>query len=493
MQYTITVFIFLTSLSLSGCTQMKTESIEYFSTLGEAVTTVFPEQDTYPTKFSIEIFPIEIYLGDAIYLVIDHENISQEVVNVFDHQQCFAMYEYYPKKFTLSSNIIREEYYWIPEHPSSVLGSRHLPERNLQPGEKYSYQKNYLEFPPLEDWNDPFWKELCEKMPPEGITCKLHIKHGYNDPYLHLIRPQMEVEQDILIKPRPKNETALLEKWYKNTPKKLFPKADQFNRKVPNFEDYDLRSSGRSDIKIGGNRYDPWMFIRLGNRKPSDPNNPTTLAGWRELEASLTPSTMRDEVRLTRLQLEYYSAKPGEASENAKKELLEWLQSLPEVQRTIYLTFLVSKMDEFARSRANYEKPTPLNAKNRELMLAIYDILDCGCQEQVCNRMSIYYNDRSLTPPPGVKIIRPVMEILTPTAEDLAHGTKELPDDFRIWDVIGATGPAKMVGKFVEFKEDEDTVILKHRENWNINLDFSALSEEDKKYAREQSQRNAAE
>ena len=105
--------------------------------------------------------------------------------------------------------------------------------------------------------------------------------------------------------------------------------------------------ASKSDIVINGNKYDPWMFIRLGNRKPSDPNNPTTLDGWRKLEASLVPSTMRDEVRLTRLQLEYYSAKKGEASENAKNELVEWLQSLPEVQRTIMTTFLVSKMYDF--------------------------------------------------------------------------------------------------------------------------------------------------
>ena len=288
----------------------------------------------------------------------------------------------------------------------------------------------------------------------------------------------MKNEQDILIKPRPANEMALLNKWYKNTPEKLFPRVDG-NRKVPNLEDYDLKSSGKSDIKIGWNKYDPWLFIRLGNRKPSDPNNPTTLDGWRKLEASLIPSTMRDEIRLTRLQLEYYSSQKGEASEKAKAELIDWLKSLPEVQRTIMTTFLVSKMNDFYR--------TSLRDQNRELIRSLYDMLDYGCQEAVCNFESINYKDRTLPPPEGVKVVRPFMEVVEPTAEDLAIGTKELPDDFRIWDAVGDVGPVKMVAKFVELKESEDTLILKNREGLSFNLMFSALNDEDKQHAREMS------
>ena len=86
-----------------------------------------------------------------------------------------------------------------------------------------------------------------------------------------------------------------------------------------------------------------------------------------------------------------------------------------------------------------------------------------------------------------------MVEILEPTAEDLALNSKELPDDFRIWDAVGDTGPTRLVAQFVELKETEDRVILKHREDRNINLTFSALSEEDKQYAREQHEKKLAE
>jgi len=183
----------------------------------------------------------------------------------------------------------------------------------------------------------------------------------------------IELNEEILIKPRPANEMELLEKWCKNTPGKLFPEVDG-NSKIPH--DLILQSSGRNDIVINGKKYDPWLFIRLGNRKPSDPNNPTTLDGWRKLEASLIPSTMRDEVRLTRLQLEYYSAKEGTDTENAKNELAEWLKDLPEPQRSYMLAVLVDRMNYYSiYLLVNSEKPTPPIEKYRELMRTLFDLI----------------------------------------------------------------------------------------------------------------------
>ena len=116
-----------------------------------------------------------------------------------------------------------------------------------------------------------------------------------------------------------------------------------------------LQGSADSKIKIGWSKWDPWLFIRIGNRKPSDPNNPTTLKGWRELENQLSPSTMRDEVRLTRLQLEYYSASSQKKREEAKKELVDWLRSLPQAQRTSMVSSLKSKEILFRNTKLKKE------------------------------------------------------------------------------------------------------------------------------------------
>jgi len=358
----IHVLTFVSTFFLvSGCNKMKIETIEYLPTLGEIVTIVSPSQDSCPIRHFIEIFPKEIYFGDTIYLAAYDENVSTEVIENFVDYGNIPMHAYLPGEFTLSTSAVHKSYNWIPER-TGVSACYALVEKVLQPGEKRLYRRTCLEFPPLDDWEEPFWKELRDNMPPEGITCHLHIKYKHSDRLRGLT---IEVNQEILIKPRPENEMALLEKWYKNTPKKLFPKVDG----IPH--DMDFLSSGQSDIQIDGNTYDPRMFISLGNRKPSDPNNPTTLEGWRQLEASLVPSTMRDEVRLTRLQLEYYSAKKRKASENAKNELVQWLKSLPEVQRSIMITHLGSKSGHFMQSSDDFTKPTPLGEKYQELMAAI--------------------------------------------------------------------------------------------------------------------------
>ena len=493
----------------SRCNKMDASSIQYVPTSGEVETIILPRQDSSPIKLSIEIFPKEIYVGDTVYLVVYCENISGDAVEIIDSRN-FPMYEYSDGRFTLSSAVTNKEYTWIPEYLSNSFASRFALSKDLKPGERYSNSKYYLEFPPLEDLKEPFWKELLANMPKEGVTCNLHIKYYYSD-----VVPgepgkprkpagdrtkgnSTEIEQDILIKPRPKNEMVLLNKWYKNTPKKLFPKEeDNRNCKVPQHV-YDLRSSGKSDIWIGWRKYDPWLFIRHGNRKPSDPNNPTTLDGWRKLEASLTPSTMRDEVRLTRLQLEFYSAQKGEASENAKNELVEWLKSLPEVQRTVMTTFLVGQMGryEYAHYRRKPwgEKQELIRSgKSQELILAIYDMLDSGSQENAYDREGHCFEDHILPPPASVKA---VMEALGPTAEDLAYGTKDLPDGFRIWDVHhrGRSKRMLIVAQFVRAYLPEGqigSVLLKTRNGEDYPISNMSLSEEDQQYAREQSRKAA--
>ena len=346
------------------------EPIEYLSTSGETVIIVSPSQNSNPLRHSIEIFPKEIYFGDTIYLVAYDENVSTEViVNFLDYGK-IPMHEHYLDTFTLSATAIHKEYSWKLESLTTGTPMYVARIRNLQPGEKCPYKKAYLEFPPLDDWEEPFWMELRDNMPLEGITCQLHIK--YDRDYLQGFT--VEASQEILIKPRPESEMTLLEQWYKNTPEELFPEIKHALSQNKTPRNLTLISSGKSDISINGNTYDPWMFIRTGNRKPSDPNNPTTLEGWRQLEASLTPSTMRDEVRLTR-QLEYYSAKKGKATENAKNELIEWLKSLPEVQRSIMVTHLGYNAGRFIQSFDDPTKPTPLGEKYQKLMTAIWQNL----------------------------------------------------------------------------------------------------------------------
>ena len=466
MKNTITALVLTVCMSTLA---LGAEPIEYVPTPGESATVASPIQEEALAGYSVEIFPKEIYLGDTIYLTVYYENRSNEDLSVYTNDGILQNH-YSFKQIWLSSPSLGK-YRWIPERPSIALSRLAGSYKTVKPGEKCPVQKISLQFPPLEDWNDQLWPRLRTMIRKEDAVCQLHIKCGYYVSTLEKTSPELVC--DVLVKARPEDETALLEQWFKDTPETLFPVIDG-DRKVPYRGS--LESSNESNITINGEEHNPWHFIRLGNRKPSEPNNPTTLEGWRDLEASLTPSTMRDEIRFTRLQLEYYSAEQGEASEIAKAELVDWLKSLPEVQRTGMTTFLVLTRGVF------YE--TPLRAKNRELLRTIYDMLDVCGQKAVCNFESIKYNDYTLTPPPGVKVLLPPSKFGSPTEEELAYGSKDLPSGFRIWDLTVDAVPTKYVAQFVELKESSNILVLKNREGRLFNMVFSMLSEEDQEHAR---------
>ena len=310
--------------------------VAYVKTPGNTVEIVIDDGETSKVKRSLLVYPTEIYWGDTVYVQRVDENLSSETISDYYEENDF-FWRVFVKGSASMENL---SYEWVTEYSNNAFHEAAVPVRDFQPAEKRLQNANSFEFPPLEDWKNPFWEQLKKDLPSEGKRIPFSINNG-------------AATVDILVKPRPESEMALLDKWYKNTPEKTFP-IIAINHKIP--QNYVLRGSWRSRIWIGWYRYDPWLFVRLGNRKPCDPNNPTTLDGWRKLEASLTPSTMRDEVRFVRLQLEIYCAKPGKESDLAKLEFGEWLQSLPTPQQTVYLHYLKNKSSDFRHNARSLSK-----------------------------------------------------------------------------------------------------------------------------------------
>ena len=195
-------------------------AIEYIPTPGESFAFVVSEPElNRPIRNSREVFPKEIYYGDTIYFASYIENLSDEaIIPIFLPAQTRIS----GVRRSISSHFISETYSWLPEYSTTMHDVDALSELQallefqILPGEKRLSSKrlssrHYFEFPPLEDWNAPFWKELREKMPPEGVICQFQMSHWRDS-------EQKSVVLDILIKPRPENEMALLEKWYNNTP-----------------------------------------------------------------------------------------------------------------------------------------------------------------------------------------------------------------------------------------------------------------------------------
>ncbi|MBQ2850907.1 MAG: hypothetical protein IJE77_10535 [Thermoguttaceae bacterium] len=305
---------------------------------------------------TLTVYPTEVYVGDVVYLTVAEENRSSETLP----WRSLGFPEPFGSIGTLSSAGFSTRYEAISEYPTDLYCERGFEARPLAPGERRIVSRYFCEVPPLEDWNSPFFKELREKLrdAPDGVPCRW--TPGY------FITPDGErLSVPLIVKERPDAETRRLEDWLAATPERLLPIIDEANRKRLRSEE--LPPNPRDGVRVAGRSFDPRAFVRFSFRKPNRPNAPRKLTDWRKLEAEFSPSTLRDEIVLTRLQLEYYDAEEGEASDAALKTLVDWLQSRPEPQRDVMSTTL-NESRTYLRERRAYDKDFPLNAKNRKLL-----------------------------------------------------------------------------------------------------------------------------
>jgi len=223
-----------------------------------------------------------------------------------------------------------------------------------------------INIPALEDIHTPFWEKHLMELPVEGKEFTLNVDLAFDGspPRREAPRGVRILSQKILLKPRPEKEMAMIEQWYDKTSKELFPmpNKEKPTRKIPS---QGFRTPKSEIIQVKGEKYSQWHFIRLGNRYPADPNAPETWQGWKELEESITPSTMRDEIRLTRILIQYCDTKDTEVLE----ELKTWFAEMNETQRTC--------MARSVHERAKYIYGTPLLIPFRDLYQTIceYDVV----------------------------------------------------------------------------------------------------------------------
>ena len=336
-----------------------------------ATQTFAPSDQKAALETRAVFYPTELAFGDVGYFATFERNVADETIATYQPFE-FELAKYLEiNEITLTAPDVFPRCELAPELATrKFFTKKFLPRLGaLAPGAERRKVAVALEFPPLEDWNAPFWKEVRDKLSTqESVELRLCVKFKRSNadyPY----RVDETFETTIVLKRRAGDELERLTQWFDATSPRFFPErftngdGDGFVKAPSESGSRDVKSSGASDVEIGGKSYDPWLFVRVGNRKPSDPNNPTTVDDWRRLEAEFAPSTFRDETTLTRLQLEYYDAPEGEKTDAALKRLLDWLRDRPEPQRAVLTESLLSKRAAFFK--------TPLQKKNATLCNAL--------------------------------------------------------------------------------------------------------------------------
>ena len=200
-----------------------------------------------------------------------------------------------------------------------------------------------LQFPTPLGHHTPFWEKIRNDLEnhPEGLAFDFGI--DFPAPALPIdlgdtkisLGTRSRLTGKVTIRSRNDDEMKVVEDWY----------------------------LARMKDRVRATNY-PWYYAYRGNDYPNIPNTPGAWQGWKELEESLSESTMRDEIRLTRILIQYCDTK----DEQVLEELKEWFAGMNEVQRTC--------MAKSVLGRARGAYGTDLLASFRDLYKAIreYDI-----------------------------------------------------------------------------------------------------------------------
>ena len=306
-------------------------------------------EPVYPlTDLHVEACPQELKLGDTIYVRVIASNPHKKSVYIEEsfRLDCndaifvnFALYD-------ASRDLL---------FPLLVTGTREKNDRSLMlvelpPGEKREIAKTSLSIPALEDLQDPFWKHLFDKDGKQSrqLILRTIIDSRQATDYVQSNRAHIRVtlETPITVKPRSAAEMTMLEKWHKDFPPEFFLEnwgcRKAFPPKVARWGSYgskiiQTQHNGKTFVWNNGFTTD----------YPGAPNFPTTTQGWRALEESLEPSTLRDEIQLTRLLWEYFSAKET-IQENKLVEINAWFESRPKLQAYVIADNLLTNIENFA-------------------------------------------------------------------------------------------------------------------------------------------------
>lgn len=329
----------------------------------------------------------EIYYGDVLYFVTFESNRSTRDIDLhvdLDLEQI--------KRAYLATNVtirygelvkrhIFEFYYFVPLPYEFLPESRHDPEghysvdcarlpRTIPAGKRGFFLSTPIDLPALDEWNDPFWNTIRNDLSQhESVVVNMEVRYkrlnSENDLHYH----DETVKFDLTIKNRKPEEMDLLDQWYDN----LITKAKEVERKTENGQyaylpyvttqtdpvvklfQYRNAHKEKEKLEVDESAY-PFFkegatlprLIRPGNRKPPVTDLPHNDQEWETIENVFSPSSLKDEIHLSRALAAIFSSEDDEQRDLQLNSYFSWLDSIPLLERFAFLSWLV---DEGTRVR----------------------------------------------------------------------------------------------------------------------------------------------
>lgn len=290
--------------------------------------------DLKDLKFEVSVYPKTISVGDVVYFHVKQTNVSEKPFWIFHEEHLAAA-----NIAVLSSSASQKR-------PVLTLDGRYslgVSTLNLRPGETYDYSRRlcvhatpYWEefkniFPSAEN-NDvaQFWKDVRQQVAEKGaVDCEVTI---YAAP------PRLMFEDRNIDLPL---ENKLDDSVYSPIGGGTFTITSRSEKEMQTLESLWRGFQGKASaaFKISEQTSDLTRYLSgVMNSRGND--LPNTVEGWRDLEERFSPATLKDEITLIRLIVEYYVAEQGQDSDKAFAKIFEFIDSRPRAQRCAFLTTL---------------------------------------------------------------------------------------------------------------------------------------------------------
>jgi len=256
-------------------------------------------------ELSIDTYPDKICFGDYVYVMITLKNRTDKpqkflVFNteVYSHTQ-------YGIKMTINDTEDVLRYPVLFEEESNTVADRIRTPFIVSAGDEVVVYRERLQFPPLEDIDMEFWKNVASaisngKSKELYLTCQCQLDKPKDQAPI-----AVTVRKAFIIKQRNEKEEQLLRTWYSQSPEEIFP-VTKDGRKYGKGESGSPVYLQDKIIKVKNYQLHPAYFVSWANRTPPQGFCPETWQGWKELEESFSPSTIRDEIRLTRIIIQFH-------------------------------------------------------------------------------------------------------------------------------------------------------------------------------------------
>jgi len=286
------------------------------------------ESPSFPQpEFTMKCYPEIVMPGDMLYVIIVAKNPFAESIFISE------VYSYSNIRYYLEDSgnqqPLRSDKDLLSPTRKTVDALLPLNFVEIKPGDSHIYHIQGINVTPLADLRQPFWRQHLMNLACGDekflIHCTLECRVTKSEKVTASEAVPFPFEIPIVIKMRPEKEMALIRKWSETLTAFLWSKE---------FQKYGVYGHPRDmpkNIVIKDEKFSHWYFVRFGNLYPDNSSVPETWQGWKELEESLTPSTMRDEIRLTRILIQYCDTKDNAVL----KELKDWFDGMNEVQRTV--------------------------------------------------------------------------------------------------------------------------------------------------------------